>query len=202
MQTMFCVNEKSCNKHKISLTEILIVLALRSADNINEIINGMLEKEILVEHDNQYYVTQHWNDVVDEVLAESMGGPSDEERLLRLAKAMRECFPEGKMPGTAYYYRCNNREVILKLKKFFAQYGDYSDEKIIDACKRFVAAFNGNYRYMPLIKYFISKNKSIQDEDGSVHVVEVSQLADYLENKESKVGVVTNSDDWLLSARN
>ena len=34
---------------------------------------------------------------------------------------MRECFPQGKMPGTAYYYRCNNAEVVKKLKKFFVQ---------------------------------------------------------------------------------
>jgi hypothetical protein len=92
------------------------------------------------------------------------------------------------------------REVVLKLKKFFAQYGNYPDDKIIDATKRFVAAYNGNYRYLPLIKYFISKNKTVIDEDGTSHIQEVSELASYLENKETETRAT--SDDWLMSARN
>ena len=114
---------------------------------------------------------------------------------------MKVCFPEGKMPGTPYYYRCNRREIILKLKKFFSQYGNYKDEDIIDATKRFIASFNGNYKFLPLIKYFIMKNKTVADEDGANHIVECSPLADYLENKEDD-NVVTASDEWLMNTRN
>jgi hypothetical protein len=97
------------------------------------------------------------------------------------------------MPGTPYYYRCNNSEVIKKLKKFFIQYGNYPDDDIVDACKRFVASFRGNYKYLPLVKYFISKLKDQEEEDGTIHKVEYSPLADYLENKEE---TVTDTSDW------
>lgn len=45
------------------------------------------------------------------------------------------------------------------------------------------------------------KNKKVMDEDGSYHVVEVSPLADFLENKEDN-NVATASDDWLSTVRN
>lgn len=192
------VDEKVCLKHKLTLAETLLALAFRET-TIDDIQN-MLNRDILVHKNDQYVLAKNWNDILDEILCESSDSIDDEERLLNLAKKMRECFPEGRMPGTAYYYRCNNREVVLKLKKFFTQYGNYPDDKIIDATKRFVASFQGNYRYLPLIKYFISKNKLIMDEDGQNHVSEVSELASYLENNTDKEQ--TSNDDWLTNLQN
>lgn len=194
------IDEKICKKHHLSVTEVLVSLGIRSSEDFNETLNELEEKQVLVYKDNNYMVTQPWSDILDEILCDSCSGEDNEERLIELAKKMRECFPEGKMPGTAYYYRCNVREVVLKLKKFFLQYGNYSDDKIIDATKRFIEAYNGNYRYLPLIKYFISKNKTVTDEDGTSHIQEVSELASYLENKETETKAT--SDDWLISARN
>lgn len=194
------IDEKICKKHHLSVTEVLVSLGIRSSEDVNETLNELEEKQVLVYKDNNYMVTQPWSDILDEILCDSCSGEDNEERLIELAKKMRECFPEGKMPGTAYYYRCNVREVVLKLKKFFLQYGNYSDDKIIDATKRFIEAYNGNYRYLPLIKYFISKNKTVTDEDGTSHIQEVSELASYLENKETETKAT--SDDWLMSARN
>ena len=194
------IDEKICKKHHLSVTEVLVSLGIRSSEDVNETLNELEEKQVLVYKDNNYMVTQPWSDILDEILCDSCSGEDNEERLIELAKKMRECFPEGKMPGTAYYYRCNVREIVLKLKKFFLQYGNYSDDKIIDATKRFIEAYNGNYRYLPLIKYFISKNKTVTDEDGTSHIQEVSELASYLENKETETKAT--SDDWLMSARN
>ena len=178
--------------------EFLIALAVRQADDLKKTLDNLLNREVLVFKDGKYYVTQHWSEVIDEILCDS-SQESDEERLKNLAQKMMECYPQGKMPGTAYYYRCNNAEIRKKLKKFFLQYGDYPDNEIIDATKRFVASYNGVYRYLPLLKYFISKNKSVMDEDGENHVSEVSELASYLENKEEEQVVVTTSDDWMLN---
>ena len=194
------IDEKICKKHHLSVMEVLLSLGIRGSEDVNETLKELEEKQVLVYKDNNYMVTQPWSDILDEILCDSCSGEDNEERLTELAKKMRECFPEGKMPGTAYYYRCNVREVVLKLKKFFLQYGNYSDDKIIDATKRFIEAYNGNYRYLPLIKYFISKNKTVTDEDGTSHIQEVSELASYLENKETETKAT--SDDWLMSARN
>lgn len=196
------IDEKACLKCHLTVPEALIILAIRMGDNHEKMMENLFNREILVQRGDETLVTQHWSDILDEILCDSSGTIDVEERLIKLAQKMRECFPEGKMPGTAYYYRCNNREVVQKLKKFFVQYGNYPDSKIIEATQRFVASYRGNYRYLPLIKYFISKNKMIIDEDGTNHVTEVSQLASYLENKEEGGRAFTNSDEWMLNSRN
>lgn len=186
------IDDKICLKHGLTPNEVMLALAIRTGE-MKEDISNMVARGILVDK-GEYLVTQRWSDVLDEILCDSQSSieKSDEE-LLNLAQRMRECFPQGKMPGTPYYYRCNNSEVIKKLKKFFIQYGNYPDDDIVDACKRFVASFRGNYKYLPLVKYFISKLKDQEDEDGTIHKVEYSPLADYLENKEE---TVAETSDW------
>ena len=169
----------------------------------------MLEREILVRQSGQYLVTQHWSDVLDEILADSSGvvEKSDDD-LLKLAQKMRELYPQGKMTDrfgrpTPYYYRCNNSEVVKKLKKFFTIFGNFSDEEILSATRRYVASFRGNYTGMRLIKYFILKDDVRPSEDGAGHVEQISDLATFLENKESEEEVeVNNSDEWLMNMRN
>ena len=194
------IDEKKCLKHKLTLTEGLLALAVRTCQNADEILANMLNREILVKKDGKYLVTQHWSDVVDEIISDSSGSidKSDEE-FLELAKQMRDLYPRGKMKNrfgqlTPYYYRCNNSEVIKKLKKFFLLFGNYSDEDILDATKRYVASFRGNYTNMRLIKYFILKDDVKPGEDGN-HVEQISDLATFLENKESEEEVGTN-EDW------
>ena len=197
------IDERACSKYKLSPQQVLVALAVRSVEDFKALWKDLLEREVIVKHDGQWMITQRWNDRVDDILMESTGKAEDEGRLLALAKKMREAYPEGKMPGTGYYYRCNNSEIVLKMKRFFLKYGNYTDEEIVDATKRFVEA-NRNNHYLPLLKYFISKQKTVRDEWGVGHNEEVSELASYLENKEreGEVNVATNDDSWLFTARN
>lgn len=201
------IDEKVCIKHKMTLPECLLALAFKNAGEKD--IHNMLEREILVRQSGQYLVTQHWSDVLDEIICDSSGSidRSDEE-LLELAKKMRDAYPQGKMKDrfgreTPYYYRCNNSEIVKKLKRFFTLFGNYSDEDIVDATRRYVAACHGDYNgKLRLIKYFILKDAVKKTEDGN-HVEQVSDLLTFLENKESEEEVVVNnSDDWLMNARN
>ena len=196
------INEKVCLKHKLTLTEFLMALAVRTCQNVGEVLDNMLNREILVKQGEDYLITQHWSDVLDEIISDSSGSieKSDEE-LLELAKQMRELYPQGKMKDrygrmTPYYYRCNNSEVVKKLKKFFTIFGSVSDEDILDATKRYVASFQGNYTGMRLIKYFIIKDDVKPSEDGTGHVEQISDLATFLENKESEGEEGVNNDDW------
>ena len=199
------IDEKACKKHKLTLSEAIVALAIRCREDGD--ISNMLEKEVLVKREGQYYVTQHWSDVLDEIVAESSGAveKSDEE-LVELSKKMRELYPQGKMKDrcgrlTPYYYRCNNSEIVKKLKKFFTIFGSVSDEDILDATKRYVASFQGNYAGMRLIKYFILKDDVKPSEDGTDHVEQISDLATFLENKESEEEINTQ-EDWQRYARN
>lgn len=186
------IDEKICLKHNMTLSEVLLALAFRSMQNND--VHNMLQREIIVRKNNQYLVTQHWSEVLDEILCDSQGNVKTDEEFAALVKKMREAYPAGKVPGSPYLYRGNPKEIMVKLKKFFITYGNYSDDDIIDAVRRYVATFNGDYRYLKTLKYFISKNEKETGEDGETHIVEHSYLADYLENKENEEGVVTNND--------
>ena len=200
------IDEKVCLKHKMTVPEVLMALALRSCEE--NTIENMLNREILVVKEeglfeDAYRVTQRWSDVLDEIIAESGGCTKSEEELKELAKKMIDAYPHGAMidrrtgKPTTYFFQCNNYEVRAKLKSFYARYGEYPDEEILDAEKRYVARWNGNYQQMGFrqLKYFIFK----KDKDtGEIS----SPLLDFLENKESEEDVVNNDDSWLMNSRN
>ena len=195
------IDDKICLKHKMTFEEFLMALMFRQIKDPREITNNLLNREIVVSHGGQHLVTQHWSEVIDEILADSQGGERTNEELLELAKKMRENYPQGRMidrktgQPTSYYFRCNTGEVAKKLKTFFARYGNFSDEDILDAEKRYVASYRGNYQQkgFRLIKYFILKDDVKQGPDGN-YVEPLSPLLDFLENKEEEE--VINGEDW------
>ena len=139
---------------------------------------------------------------LESALADCNSGSRSEERLKTLANSLRELFPAGKKPGYAYLWRDSESCIVDRLKKFFLKYGDnHTDEEIIDATKRYVDSFNGNYQYMQLLKYFIWKNKVTGEEVVRGRIVgEVerqSQLAAWLEDTEEK----SVNHDWDVALR-
>lgn len=205
------LNEKICLKHKLTLQELLVALAVRGG-KVNEVVDNLISREVIVERNGEYYITQHWNDVVDEILCDSTSNGVDlsDERLLSLAKRVQECFPVMKMRNaygqdTPFYYRCNKTEIKNKLKKFLTVYGDVPDDDIVNATKRYVATYaSKGYVGMRLAKYFIIKEDRKLHADEEMHVEEISDLATFLENKtdEGETTDIVNGDDWLVNSRN
>jgi len=201
------IDEKKCLKHKVTLTECLLALAVRSCQNVGEILANMLSREILVEKDGKYLITQHWSDVLDEILCNS-NGAQDDNRITELATKMREAYPKGSMINkatgkpTTFYFRCNLGEIKHKLKTFFFRYGNYTDEEILNAEKRYVAKWNNDFQQPGFrqLKYFIFKDEKKEGIDGN-YVETISPLLDLLENEESDEEVHTN-EDWTIKSRN
>lgn len=203
------LNEKECLKNKLTLQEVLIVLAIREG-RVKEAVNNLVSREVLVERNGEYYVTQHWNEIIDVILCDSANKGVDlsDERLTTLAKKVQECFPVMRMryangTDSPFYFRCNKTEIKNKLKKFLTVYGDVADDDIIDATKRYVATYaSKGYLGMRLAKYFILKEDRKLMADEEVHVEEISDLATFLENKTEDEENIVNGDDWLMNSRN
>ena len=182
------IDEKACQKHKLSLDEFLVALMYRQVKKPAEVTDSLVSKEVLVAKDDKYWITQHWSDVINEILCDSVKATErTDEEIHELAKQIRLCFPQGTKPETNKYFRNNSREVAQHLKRFFVAYGDYSDEDVLDATKKYVDSFHGDYRYMKLDKYFIIKD--LRKEGGDI----TSDLATFLDNKGEEVN---NSRDW------
>lgn len=191
----FTIDEAVVTKLGMDLPSLFATLLVKTGADIEQVFSDLIKKEVLVKGMlGRYSVTPRWNDVCNNILLTSEKIIPKDEELEPLALELMNLVPQTKMPGTPYYYKCNKREIILKLKKFFKLYGFYPYEDIINATKRYVASFNGDYRYMKLLKYFIMKDEKRTDSDGRGYIEETSMLATELENKESSD---INSDNWV-----
>lgn len=185
------IDEKAAQKNDLTVEEVLLLLLVRGSTDIKQLLQQLLAKQAVVKTPAGYQITARWNEVCDNILLSSLPNMPKDEELEPLAIAMMKTFPAGKKEGTNYFFKCNKREVILKLKKFTRLYGHYSNEEILNATKHYVESFQGDYTYMRLLKYFILKEERVQTEEGC-KVEEVSPLATVLENKGD---VITNTYD-------
>ena len=181
------INEKACVKHKLTMDEVLVALMYRQVKDFDKTYENLLNREVLVCKEGKVFVTQRWSEEIDEILCDSTGNVTySDEELTKLALKMQTVYPKGKMFDNVHCFQSNKREIANKLKKFFVEYGEYSEEEILDATKRYVASFMGNYRFMKALNNFVWKMDKEDDEEGNTHNVRHSSLADYLENKESE----------------
>lgn len=179
----YCIDESTVNKHHLTINELLGLMLFKNGCKPQQLINGMLERELIVQDMfGNYNITQHWDDELQKVLLESDKEIPKDNDLNYLVGQLREIFPKGIKTGSAAW-RGNRREITLRLQKFFKIYENrYSDDAIIDATRRYVESFNGNYTYMRILKYFILKDEVKLGEDGTKYVEQISELANFLEN--------------------
>lgn len=180
----YSIDEKTALKHHLNINEILALMLLKQGCNIPILIDRMLKRELIVQDMfGNYIITEHWDDELQKVLLESDKDIPKDTDLNYLVGQLRELFPKGIKTGSAAW-RGNVREIKLRLQKFFKIYENtYSDEAIIEATKKYVESFNGNYTYMRILKYFILKDEIKMDEEGNRYVEQVSELANFLENE-------------------
>lgn len=193
------ISDEVCKKNGLETDEVLALLLVKTGTDIPKLFEALIEKKVLVKDIfGGYMVTQRWDDVVSTIILDSDRDKQTPERLENLAIKLAEIFPREKKAGTCHYFRGNKKDNILRLKKFFKLYGHYTDDQILDAARRYVASFNGNYTYMRVLKYFIWKDAVKQDAEGKGYVDETSDLANWIENKGQ---VNSTNTDWTSTLK-
>ena len=183
------LSSSACSMHNLDFSEGLALLAVVATDDKNYetlIDRGLISKanSTLRELNKKYHASDKGVALANELVADSEEAIiAKKDEIKELAIKLMEIYPEGKMPGTSYYYRGNKADIIKKLKSFYKRYGtEYTSTQIIEATKKYIQSFNGNYTYLKLLKYFIWKDE-IRDRE----VIQTSILADYLENKNTTI---------------
>lgn len=116
----------------------------------------------------------------------------DTDRYDELADKLRELYPKGRKEGTSYLWRDSHAKIANKLRTLVKKYNfKFTDEQAINATKRYIESFNGNYNYMQLLKYFILKKDKDTGEENS-------QLMSYIENEDCTDAA---NDDWMNEVR-
>ena len=188
------ISKSALEKENVTLGEYLYLLALYRGEEINiKTIMSLQRKHMAVlpmEPGRPVPITAFGKGVVESVIlnSEFKGDEKNpEDRFEVLAEELRGMYPEGKKPGTNYLWRDSKAVITKRLKTLVKRYGvEFTNEEAIEATKKYIASFNGNYQYMQLLKYFIYR--LIPDES--------SQLLSYIENADS---IENNNDDWMTN---
>lgn len=177
------ISKEGCTKNDVSLGEVLMLLAYCNEENLQNAHNSLVDRGYIAEKYDNFHpigwrLTRAGVEVLDSVVIDSEKYERSDADLLSLAGKLKEIFPSGKKEGTSNYWAEGKLLIVKRLKAFFKKYGnEYTDDQIIQAAKKYVEGFNGNYQFMRTLKYFIFKDQEVAGErDYS------SDLLNYIEN--------------------
>lgn len=190
------ITEKACNSNGVTLNEFLVMCIITRKVNVEKTIDSLISKGIVSKCKLDYFgnptpfLLTKGNEIIDSCIADSEDNPDNIEEL---AKELKSIYPKGKKPGTNYYWADGASLIIKRLKLFFKKYGNkYTNEQIINATKKYVTSFNGDYQYMKLLKYFIFK-----DSVNAGEVEQTSELLTYIDNEDE----VIDNNNWIDDLR-
>lgn len=182
-------------KYNISIGEFLVLYLATHSINIESCKTSLLEKGLvntdlftkggLVASDNS-------KELVTSIIIDSDKNVIDKDaEFIELANKMRELYPSGRKDGTNYMWRGTTSEVAKKLKTLVVKYKyQFTEEQVLKATKEYIDSFNGNYKRMRLLKYFVLKSE--KDADDNINVV--SELMALIENDGQEDRY---KDDWI-----
>ena len=194
----YIIDTEILEREGIGLDEALYLLSVykKRPINFNTIQKAKVENKILKFENSRdpVKITPKGQSYIESILAKSKIHVSSNnlERYRTLADKMREVYPKGLKPGTNYQWRDSTAIIADRLMKLVAKYNtEFTDEEAVDATKRYIASFNGNYRYMQILKYFISKQKPVEGTSAEQN----SQFLSFLQNE----GDIIENQDWTAN---
>ena len=189
------IDQTILDKNNLTIEEFLVLfLSAREVDigviSQSLVAKGLADKDLF--SSGKLVISDKVKDLLSTISIESDKNVIDKDsEFTELATELREIYPAGRKDGTTYMWRGTTAEVAKKLKTLVVKYGyTINREDVLKATKEYVNSFNGNYRYMQLLKYFILK--SVKDADGNVDIK--SELMSLIENSDQ---IDAQRDDWV-----
>lgn len=177
----------------LSIKESLVLLHIIYGSDIGNTLQSLYDKGLITSPDYEKGInfTEKGNEVVKAITKETV--EAKDSRFVKLAEKMKEIYPAGRKEGTSYMWRGNTNEIVKKLKALNDKYAfEFTDEQALTATKEYVESFNGDYRFMQLLKYFILK--VVRDGDGNVEIK--SELMTRIENAGQEEA---KRQDWMTT---
>lgn len=189
------IDQTILDKNNLTLEEFLVLYLGAKDVDIKSILQSLIAKGLADKNlfsKEKIVVSDKVKDLISTIFIDSDRNIIDKDsEFTELATELREIYPAGRKDGTTYMWRGTTAEVAKKLKTLVVKYRfTINKEDVIKATKEYVNSFNGNYRYMQLLKYFILK--STRDADGNIEVK--SELMSFIENKDQ---IEEQKEDWV-----
>lgn len=188
------IDQTILDKYNISIGEFMILYLSANSIDIKECIESIIKKNLAGRNlfsENNVVVSDKVKDLITTIIIDSDKNVIDKDsEFLELANEMRELYPKGKKEGTTYLWRGTTAEVAKKLKTLVVKYGySFNKEQVLKATKEYVNSFNGNYKRMRLLKYFVLKSE--KDADDNINII--SELMSLIENEGQ---INEQREDW------
>lgn len=185
-----CFDEKECENQKISVDTAFYIASLYFGKCINNnsfqeaCSNGLIEfdrYDLFKKEPVNARLTPKGTELIETIFLNSeFKEDKKEDRFDILAKKLQEAFPAGRKPGTNLMWRDSQSIISKRLKAVIKKYGvEFTDEQAIEATKKYVESFNGDYQFMQVLKYFLCKKNLLTGEESS-------QFLSYIENAGSE----------------
>ena len=189
------IDQTILENNNLTLEEFLVLFLSAKEVDIGDIsqslvAKGFADKDLF--SSGKLVISDKVKDLISTISIDSDKNVIDKDsEFTELATELREIYPAGRKDGTTYMWRGTTAEVAKKLNTLVVKYGIViNKESVIKATKEYVNSFNGNYRYMQLLKYFILK--SVKDADGNVDIK--SELMSIIENSGQ---LDAQREDWV-----
>ena len=181
--------------HDLTIEEFMLLYLSANSVNIKSCMDSLVAKGLadrdLFSKDN-IIVSDKIKKLISTIIIDSDKNIIDKDaEFIELAKELRELYPAGRKEGTTYVWRGTTAEIAKKLKTLVVKYKySFTKEQVLKATKDYINSFNGNYKRMRLLKYFILKSE--KDADDNINVI--SELMTLIENEGQ---INSQRDDWV-----
>lgn len=180
------ISEEALKQHELTLKDLGLLLFYAGGGTGNldsesgdKLWNMNLLTKTLDGYEFNYHTLRRLEEWFSE--KEAPKKKKDEQRFIDLAEKLRELYPKGCKPNTQYPWRDNTMAIARRLEALCEKFQcSFTDEEAVEATRKYIDSFGGNYRYMQLLKYFILKRDNEKMEENS-------QLLNFIQNKELAV---------------
>lgn len=189
------IDQSVLDKHELTVEEFMILYLSANSINIKSCMDSLVAKGLADKNlfsEGSIVVSDKVKELVSTIAIDSDKSVIDKDaEFIELAKELRELYPAGRKEGTTYMWRGTTAEVAKKLKTLVVKYRySFTREQVLKATKNYISSFNGNYKKMRLLKYFILKSE--RDADDNVNVI--SELMTLIENEGQ---IDAKRDNWM-----
>ena len=196
------ITNEGLSKFGLTLEQVaslLLVSTEKSAADIRDILDSLCAKGLCYKYtsndsDYLYYISNEGSELLQnlDLYTKTKDNGID---YIGLAANLRTLFPKGVKPGTNSRWVDGIALVAKRLKQFTVKYGDFEPDEIIEATKRYIASFNGDYSRMRTLRYFIWAEKR---NPATGEVEYTSDLLSCLEDDTEEENLMT---DWETQLR-
>lgn len=188
------IDQSVLDKHNLTVSEFMVLYLSANSVNIKScmdtlVTKGLADRNLFAE--GGIVLSDKVKDLVTTIAIDSDKSVVDKDaEFIELANELRELYPAGRKEGTTYMWRGTTAEIAKKLKTLVVKYKyTFTKEQVIKATKEYISSFNGNYKKMRLLKYFILKSE--KDADDNINVI--SELMTLIENEGQ---IEAQRNDW------